>query len=169
MQITPSLRAHWFVPAALCLVAGDLIAAFAGEWQDAALLEAAILLDLAVVLPVLYLWCYPKRGKAAFFRAAALSCLGIWAAGHIVPDQHHDLVNVFNLLRYLGLAALLAIEIKLVVALYRASFSASGSVGKILDAAKETGMPEWAAKLVAWEASLWRKVLTFLRRMIKGG
>ena len=160
------LKTHWFLLVALLVAGGDLALALVDSWSDPALLEAGILFDLAVVLPALYWWCYRKRGRAALLKAAALSCLGIWVAGHIVPDQHHDLISTVGFARYIGLAVLLVIELKLVVAIYRAAFSKSGS-NHALAAAKDAGMPEWAARLMAWEASLWRRSWESVRRLVK--
>ena len=160
------LKTHWFLPVAALVAGGDLTLALVDSWSDPVLLEAGILFDLAVVLPVLYWWCYRKRGRAALLKAAALSCLGIWVAGHIVPDQHHDLISTVGFARYIGLAVLLVIELKLVVAIYRAAFSKSGS-NHALAAAKDAGMPEWAARLMVWEASLWRRGWESVRRLVK--
>ena len=160
------IKAHWFLPVAVLVAGGDLALALTDSWSEPALLEAGFLFDLAVVLPALYWWCYRKRGRAALLKAAALSCLGIWVAGHIVPDQHHDLVSTIGFARYIGLAVLLVIELKLVVAIYRAAFSKAAS-NHALAAAKDAGMPEWAARLMTWEASLWRWSWESVRRLVK--
>ncbi|MFB9068626.1 hypothetical protein [Pseudofulvimonas gallinarii] len=160
------LKAHWFLPVAMLVVGGDLVLALADSWSDPALLEAGLLFDLAIVLPALYWWCYRKRGRAALLKAAALSCLGIWVAGHIVPDQHHELISTVGFARYVGLAVLLVIELKLVVAIYRAAFSSSGA-NPPLSAAQDAGMPEWAARLMAWEASLLRRGWELVRRLVR--
>ena len=83
--------------------------------------------------------------EARCWKAAALSCLGIWVAGHIVPDQHHDLISTAGFARYIGLTVLLIIELKQVVAVYRAALSQSGS-NHAFTAAKDAGGPEWAAR-----------------------
>ena len=160
-----ALKAHWFLPVAVLVAGGDLALAIVDSWSDPELLEAAILFDLAILLPALYWWCYRKRGWTTLLKATALSCLGIWVAGHIVPDQHHDLISTVGFARYIGLAVLLVIELKLVVAIYRAAFSKAGS-NDALAAAKDAGMPEWAARLMAWEASLWRRGWESVRRLV---
>ena len=40
-------------------------------------------------------------------RAAALACLGIWVAGHMVPSEHHDVLSSVGFVRYIGLGVLL--------------------------------------------------------------
>jgi len=161
-----ALKAHWFLPVAALVAGSDLALALVDSWSSPALLEAGILIDLAVVLPALYWWCYRKRGRAALLKAATLSCLGIWVAGHIVPNQHHDLISTVGFARYVGLAVLLVIELKLVVAIYRAASSKTGS-NHALAAAKDAGMPDWAARLMAWEASVWRRAWDSVRRLGK--
>ena len=91
-----ALKAHWFLPVAVLVAGSDLALALVDSWSSPAPLEAGILFDLAVVLPVLYWWCYRKRGRTALLKAASLSCLGIWVAGHIIPDQHHDLIRALD-------------------------------------------------------------------------
>ena len=161
-----AFRAHWFLPVALLVGAGDFALALADSWSDPALIEAGILFDLAVVLPALYWWCYRKRGRATLLKAAGLSCLGIWVASHIVPDQHHDLISTVGFARYIGLGVLLVIELKLVLAIYRAAFNQSGKADHAFAAAKDAGMPEWAARLMAWEASLLRRGWESVRRLV---
>jgi hypothetical protein len=71
------LRRHWFCPLAIAVVLGDLGAVYMQDWHHPRLLEAAVLFDLAVVLPLLFLWCYPARGTALLLRALGLVSLGI--------------------------------------------------------------------------------------------
>lgn len=160
------LKTHWFLPVVVLVAGGDLALALIDSWSDPALLEAGILFDLAIVLPALYWWCYRQRGRTALLKAVALSCLGIWVACHIVPDQHHGLISTVGFARYIGLAVLLVIELKLVVTIYRAAFSRAGA-NHALAAAKDAGMPEWAARLMAWEASLWRRGWEWVQRLVQ--
>ncbi len=61
---------------------------------------------------------------------------------------------------------LLVIELKLAVMIFRAAFRRdSQATSAVLIAAKDAGMPEWVARLMAWEASLWRKAWDAVRRM----
>lgn len=97
----------------------------------------------------------------------ALSCLGIWLSGHMVPSEHHQILSTVGFVRYIGLGVLLVIEIKLVVMILRATFSHDQEAAPAVRmAAKDAGMPEWAARLMAWEASLWRKAWDAVRRMV---
>lgn len=165
-KIKSSVRAHWFVLAAAVVLIGDIALASLDSWSDPQLLEMGILFDLSVVVPALYLWCYRSRGKAAIVRAIALSCLGIWVAGHVVPNEHHQVLSTVGFIRYVGLAVLVAIELKLAAMIFRAAFRRDNDAAPtVLATAKDAGMPEWAARLMAWEASLWRKAWDAIRRM----
>jgi len=169
-KIKSSFRAHWFVLAAFAIIASDLSLAMLDSWSDPRLLEAGILFDLSVVIPALYLWCYRARGKAVIIRAVALSCLGIWVAGHIVPNEHHHVLSTVGFVRYIGLAVLVVVELKLVAMIFRAAFRRdSETAPTVLAAAKDAGMPEWAARLMAWEALLWRRAWDAVRRMVGRG
>ena len=166
-KIKSAICAHWFFLAAVCVAAADLFVVTLDNWSNPELLEAGILLDLSIVIPALYLWCYHCRGKAAVLRAAALSCLGIWVAGRCVPSEHHHILSAIGFVRYIGLAVMLVFEIKLVVMIYRAAFGRdSKAAPAAFAAAKDAGMPEWAARIMAWEASLWRKAWDAVRRGI---
>lgn len=165
-KIKSSLASHWFILAALAVAASDFAVASLDSWSRPALLEAAILADLSIVIPALYLWCYRSRGKAAIVRAIGLSCLGIWVAGHVVPNEHHQILSTVGFVRYIGLAVLIIIELKLAAIIFRATFRREGDTkATVLTTAKDAGMPEWAARLMAWEASLWRKAWDAARRL----
>jgi len=161
------LRTHWFFLAAAVVLAGDITAASVDTWETARLLEAALLVDLAIVVPLLYLWCYRSLGRKAKIKALALSCLGIWFAGHLVPAEHQYALGIVGFFRYLGLAVLVFIELQLIFMIYRVVFtseaSAQESAAKL---AMESGIPPWAARIMAWEASLWRKAWEFVKKRV---
>ncbi len=161
------LHRHWFVPLGLLIVLADVVAAMNDDWSNPRILEAILLIDLALVIPALYWWCYRARGRQAILRAVALGCFGVWVAGHLVPDEQHHFLGAVWFLRYLGIAMLFALELKLVVMIYRAAFvkdgDAASAAGRM---ASEAGMPEWAMRLIAWEASFWRKAWAFVKRSI---
>ncbi|MBT9136737.1 MAG: hypothetical protein DDT34_01819 [Firmicutes bacterium] len=166
-KLNSTIRAHWFLLAAAVIVTGNIAVASLDSWSSPELLEAGVLFDLAFLVPALYLWCYRSRGKSVIPRAIALSCLGIWAAGHVVPDEHHQVLSSVSVVRYVGLAVLVVIQLKLAVLIFRATFgNEADTSASVLATAKDGGMPEWAARLMAWEASLWRRAWDAVRRMI---
>lgn len=120
------------------------------------LVEAGLLFDLVVVIPCLYWACYRSRGRRAAVRAAAFACLGIWVALKLVPEAERDLLNYVAPLRYVGLAALVWLELVVVVALYRAVFK--GGTVEHAAAQAPPEMPPWVAKLLAMEAAFWLRV-----------
>ena len=108
------------------------------------LIEAGLLFDLVVLVPSLYWLCYRQRGKKAVIKAAALTCLGIWAALKLVPEPERGLLNYVAPLRYVGLAALAWLELIVVLAIYKAVFK-GGSVAEAVSRAPAE-MPPWVAK-----------------------
>lgn len=165
------LRKHWFLPLAALIVAGDLSAARLGDGQGSQLLEAALLFDLVLLLPALYWFCYRRQGKPALLKALGLACLGIWLCSKAIPAEQQQLLPALSWLRYLGLAGLLALELKLALALYKAVVLKGQSRQEAETQLTSEGMPPWVARLMTFEASLWRKAWKALRRLRpkKGG
>ena len=163
-KIGSSFRTHWFFLAAIAVVSTDFFIGSLDDWSNARILETGVLLDLVIVVPALYFWCYRSRGKATILRAVALSGIGLWVAGYIVPNEHQLLLAKVQIFRYIGLTVLFVIGLKLMATIYRAAFQHnSEATSAALETAKEKGMPEWVARVLAWEASLWRKVWDVLQ------
>src|SRR5688572_4016652 len=96
IAVRDQLAVHWFVPVfalilgALWLAARD--ATFMAEGG-----EAAILADLCLTAPVLYLLCYRRRHSALQLglRALALAYLGIWLGSWIVAESDQAILDRF--------------------------------------------------------------------------
>ncbi|MDJ0792752.1 MAG: hypothetical protein QNI98_00810 [Woeseiaceae bacterium] len=162
------LRANWFFPAAAIALLMNSTTVYLDQWSSPELLEAGLLFDFAILLPVLYLICYWSKGKRSVVRAIALACLGIWAVGHVVPDQNQSLLNNLQFVRYIGLGVLVLLQVKLIVAIFRAMSGASASAEhEASRLADETGTPPWVRKLLAWEAAAWIKVWRFVRKAFR--
>jgi hypothetical protein len=94
-----------------------------------------------------------------------LACLGIWLAGHVIPVARQDLVGHLSPFRYAGIAVLFLMELRLAVAIYRAAFSSQpGETERSLAAARQAGVPQWVTRIMAWEASLWRRAWQLVQR-----
>ena len=162
------LRAHWFFPAAAIALLMNSATIYLDQWSSPELLEAGLLFDFAILLPVLYLVCYWSEGKRSVIRAIALSCLGIWAVAQVVPEANHSLLRDLQVVRYVGLGVLVLLQVKLIVAIFRAvSGDAAGAEHEASRLADETGTPPWVRRLLAWEAALWIKVWRFVRRAFR--
>jgi hypothetical protein len=165
LRLKSVFQSHWFLPLAIAIAVADFVLAHSAQWQPAGPLEAGVLLDFAVLMPVLYGICYRRRGLAAWVRAAALACLGIWVAGRVIPAARHDLITHLGPLRYAGMAVLFLVEVRLAIAIYRAAFSSNpNQTERTMAAAHQAGAPRWVTRLMAWEASLWRRAWQQLQR-----
>jgi len=159
---TNPLRLHWFFFLAPLVLSSDLYVGLSARGQIDHLTEAGLLFDLVVLIPSLYWLCYRQKGRKAVIKAAGLACLGIWAALRLVPERERDLLNYVEPLRYVGLAALIWLELAVVVSIYRTVFR-SGSVEEAISRAP-ADMPPWLVRLLAIEANFWRKVWGAIRR-----
>lgn len=161
-------RAHWFFLVAPFVMAADVYVALDARGEIDRLIEAGLLFDLAVLLPCLYWLCYRGRGRKAAVRAAALCCLGIWAALKLVPEAEHELLIYVAPLRYVGIAALVWLELEVIIAIYRTAFK-GGSANEVAAQAQESAdLPPWAARLLAREALFWRGAWHWLKRFFDG-
>ena len=69
----------------------------------------------------------------------------------------------------IGLAGLLALEIKLGIMVYKAVVFSGQSKSDAQQTFESEGMPPWAARLMAFEASLWRKAWLLVQRIFRRG
>ena len=152
------LRTNWFFAAGSAVLAADLAVLNINHGASPRFLEAGLLGDLAVVIPCLYLACYWRNGKRAVVRSLALASLGFWLASKLLPASGHFIISNLSPLRYLALAVLFAIEVKVVLVMYRAVFSGASRQDATTSLHAHTGMPLWVAKLMAVEAVFWRSI-----------
>lgn len=167
ISLPPSLKAHWFFFVAALIVAGNWLALPGVRADLPHLAEPAALFDLAILLPALYWLCYRHRRKDAGLRALALSCLGIWSVSKLIPQSEQQLLVYLTPLRYVGLAVLVAIELKIVLALYRAVFSGATRDAAAEQIQRQADLPPWLTRLLVAEAVLWRRVWVFVRRLVR--
>ena len=158
----PLLRTHWFFFIAPVVLAVNLCIGLSTRSEIDGFVEAGLLFDLMVLIPCLYWLCYRQRGRRAVIQAAAMACLGIWAALKLVPESERVLLNYVAPLRYVGLAVLVWLELIVVLAIYRSVFKGE-SVSEAASRAPED-LPPWIAKLLALEARFWLKVWGKVKR-----
>ena len=149
------IKANWFFAAAVVLLCTDFVVLFLPNSASPRLLELGLLSDLCIVLPGLYLACYWRKGKRTVLRAIAFASIGFWASSKLLPESGQFLIQQLWPLRYVALAVIVLIEFKVMLAAYRAVFSGASREEAAATLEQQSGMPTWAAKLAAAEASLW--------------
>jgi hypothetical protein len=155
---------HWFYPATALLLATNLATVATTNAAIEPWLERMVLFDLVLVVPLFYLACYCRDGRKGFVRCVALACTGIWLAGHVVPEQHHDLLRTLRWLRNACVGALVAIEVALVVRLYQVALSDRDSPTRTRELS-QMGMPLWLAGIMLAEVAMWRRLYRWLRSL----
>lgn len=150
------LGAHWYVPAFLAIVAAVWLLARQPAFMAAGG-EAALMIDLCLTAPVLYVLCYARRQplRVTIIRGLAIACGGLWLASWLIPSSEQVLLPQLAPLRWAGLALVALFELRLIVAAMRVAFSAKGTAA---DIRAESGAPTWIATIMLWEARFWRAV-----------
>lgn len=156
------LRRHWFAPVAIMLLSIEWLFVRMVDWSRDGGAEAAVLFDMTVSIPVLYLLCYRRQlpWRALALRAAALVCLGLYLASWLVPVDAQRWISELSWLRTAGLVVLAMIELRLVVMAIRLAFGGRADAASV---AAQTGAPEWIARLMLLEARFWKGVWRLLR------
>lgn len=162
IDIGERLAAHWFLPVFAIVLGGLWVAA-----RDAMFMagggEAAILADLCLTVPALYVFCYRRRHSVLQLglRAVALACLGIWLGSWIIPPSDQTILTSLAPLRVAGLVVLALVELRLLVATIRLVFGRQTSAAEI---SRVTGVPPLLARLMLLEARFWKAVWRLIRR-----
>lgn len=165
-----AFRRHWFFLPALAIVSGAVVVTQTAAWHaEARLIEAALLFDLAVLLPALYFWCYRSSARSPALRTLALACAGIWVASYLIPSEHHHLLGFVSWVRYAAIGLLLYVELRVLASLYWAVIAGHKSPeAAAADLSAETGMSPLVTALLAREAAFWKRLLAkplhFIRR-----
>jgi hypothetical protein len=155
LQTSSWIKANWFVAAAVLLLGTDLSVLLLPNGASPRLLEFGLLSDLCIVLPGMYLACYWRKGKRTVLRAIAFASIGFWTSSKLLPESGQFLIQQLWPVRYVALAVIVLIEFKVMLAVYRAVFSGASRQKAASMLEKQSGMPAWAAKLAAAEASWW--------------
>jgi hypothetical protein len=155
---------NWFVVVVPALALAAALIARGGGWRaEGASLEAALIFDACVTIPALYALCYGRSQPArrTALRMLGLACLGIYLLGWLIPAGEQILLPSLKWPRSAGLAILIMIELRLVVAALRLAFRAGVTTQELTE---QTGAPPLIGKLMLLEARLWKGLWRFLRR-----
>ncbi|MEM8546717.1 MAG: hypothetical protein AAGF46_01015 [Pseudomonadota bacterium] len=158
------LTQHWFMALAPMVVVLNIVVTQVEPMT--ALIEFGVLFDLVVLIPVCYALCYRKRRSGTGIRTIALACLGVWVATKLVPEGDRALLAYIEPVRYLGLAVLVLLELALIRRVFSALSSGSSADAVVKRTQEQGDMPEWVARLLVWEAGLWRRLAAVLRRIL---
>ena len=160
--MTERLKANWFWLVALS--SGVIVWLLTNTLppQDLGYWELAVLFDVLVTLPLLFALCYRRTltSKNLIIRIIALQCLGIWLATKLVPIESQMVLPQLAWLRYAGLAVLVLIEVRIMVALFKILFKPDTGSKQLED----VGMPPFLAKLALLEVRFWRWVFSVFKR-----
>jgi peptidoglycan/LPS O-acetylase OafA/YrhL len=160
--MTERLKENWFWPVTLVLVALAWLVSSNLPPGDLTGWELAVLFDVLITLPLFFALCY--RGKLPrnklVIRILALQCLGIWLATKMVPVESQIVLPQLAWLRYAGIAVLVLIELRIMVALFKIVFKSDTNAQQL----EEIGMPPLLAKLALLEARFWRSVFSIFKR-----
>ena len=154
---------NWFVLVVPLLLALAWFVSRSTAWpQDAGGVEAALLIDATVTVPLLYALCY---GRSLPFwqlavRMVGIACLGIYLVSYLVPPEAQILLPRFAWARTMGIALLCVIECRLLVVSVRRVFKSGVTAEQLSD---QTGAPPILAKLMLLEARMWKRLARFLR------
>ncbi len=162
LQWRPWATANWFLLAAPFLLLISFLFTRSADWETSgAAAEAVTLFDWCVSIPLLYFLCYRKRvpAKQMLLRLVGLACLGVWIAARLVPDSSEHLLPQLGWARTAGLAVLVLIELRLLIAVLKIAFSGRGSSEELV----KMGAPPLVAKLMLLEAAFWRAVWRLIR------
>jgi dolichol kinase len=164
-HLRKQLAANWFFPVALILflaVWGVVKSASALSQADLFNLESALVADAFLTLPVLYWLCFRGRqskGKL-LLGVIAVICSGLWLAGLIVPPSGQALLPQVAWLRYLGLAVIVMVEVRIAVLAVRLVWQPNAKAADL----ESHGVPPVIAKLMLLEARFWRWVFSAFRK-----
>jgi hypothetical protein len=157
------VKANWFVIAVplLLLVEWLVVRDLSGEMGR--FLEAVVLFDLCLFMPLLYVLCYRRSvpRKQLVLRAVALACLGIYLATYLVPEPLQAVLPQLGPLRLAGLAVLMLIELRLLFLALRMVWGRDASVEQVQAA---SGAPPWIARLMVLEARMWKRLWRLIRQ-----
>lgn len=158
------LKANWFVAAVppLLLIEWWIVRAIGADMGPH--LEAVVLFDLCLFMPLLYILCYGRTLplKHLLLRVLGLTCLGVYLASYMVPNAAQQILPNLSAARTIGLAVLALVELRLLIAVLRVTFGRGEATAEQIGAA--SGAPAWVARLMLLEARFWKAAWRMIRR-----
>ncbi len=154
---------NWFLVLLPVLFAISFLFTRSVDWGGTGgIPEAVTVFDWCVSIPFLYFLCYRKKlpARQLILRLLALACLGIWVATLLVPAAYQEMLANLSWARRAGLAILVLIELRLLMAALRLVFSGTATAE---DVSERTGAPPLIARLMVIEARFWRAVWRLIR------
>lgn len=155
---------HWFVALAPLVIASNALVVSIGPIDR--VVEFGVLFDLIVLVPALYFLCYRSQMNRPFVKVLGLACLGVWMATKMIPEPDRMALTYLEPLRFVGLIVLVIVEFAVVRMIYRSLSAGDRSDTVAKQITTDADVPDWVARLLVWEAGLWRKLFGFLRRLV---
>jgi hypothetical protein len=154
---------NWFLVLLPALFAISFFFTRSVDWGGTGgMAEAVTLFDWCVSIPFLYFLCYRKKlpARQLILRLLALACLGIWVATLLVPAAYQEILPQLSWPRRAGLAILVLIELRVLVAALRIVFSGTATAAEL---SQGIGIPPLIARMMMAEARFWRAVWRLIR------
>ncbi len=123
--------------------------------------------DLLLTVPAVYWWLHRRDRRRAALGALALAGTGIWVASVILPDASGPAWSALRLLRNLGLALVVVLEVGIVISMLRLVVRLAHDRNP--DYALREGVHQrfgttLAARVVAFDMRMWLHVFAGARR-----
>lgn len=149
--------AHWFILAGASLIA-ICYAMNRLALLDPVLTGFATIACLAVMLPLLYLACYPQTPRVRkIVRTTLIAFFGLWLAGHLIPPAANILHEQMVWIGYLKWPVFIYLEIQTVAIVWRAVFQKKKSSDEAMDElVAAQGLPAWVATIGKMEVACWK-------------
>jgi hypothetical protein len=118
------IRNNWFVPVLAVLAVSAWLIIRTVDTQDVQQLELALLIDIFITIPLLFVLCYRRRlsRMALTLRVIGLQCTGLLLASWLIPAGQQNMLLVIAPLRWLGITLLVAFEIAIMAKVLKIVF-----------------------------------------------
>ena len=165
--MTHILRAHWALFTVASMVLLGYIGAQLDDWNAPRLLEASLLVDLAIIAPLLLTICYwnANTPKQRVLKGIGFAGLGLSLVAWLVPHQHHFILNIFEPLtetlhagRSIFAILFVLFEAWLFWTIAKALFAAESKEEMEASLQDKADLPPYLAKLMVAEVTFWKWV-----------